>query len=195
MKHKEQKGFSLIELLIVVAIIGIVAAIAIPSMVKAQQAARETAAAANLKQLGNAEPQYQLTKGHGAYGSLQDLGTENFIDSDFAAGKKEGYVFTADPVTSDNGPPEYDATAKPLSTGKFGTGNQSYGLNETNTLYEADGSVDIKGTPTDRRPANGNIYHSGGNKPGAAAGSNSGAGSNPGAGAPAQPASGPSNQQ
>jgi type IV pilus assembly protein PilA len=155
MERREQKGFSLIELLIVVAIIGIVAAIAIPNMIKSQQAAHETAAMSDLATLESAEATYQLTKGHGLFGSLQDLGTDGIINSTFAAGKKEGYTFTADPVTSDSGPPEFDATAKPLSTGKFGTGNRSYGVNETNVIYEADGAIDLKGTPTDRVPAGG----------------------------------------
>ena len=155
MNRREQKGFSLIELLIVVAIIGIVAAIAIPNMIKSQQAAHETAALSDLKTLESAEATFQLTKGHGTFGSLSDLGAEGIIDSNFASGKKEGYTFTADPVTADNAPPGYDATAKPLSTGKFGTGNRSFGVNETNVIYEAEGSVDLKGTPADRRPAGG----------------------------------------
>jgi len=90
MNRNEQRGFSLIELLIVVAIIGIIAAIAIPNMIKSQQAAHETAAMADVKAIQSAQLLYQMTKGHGKFGNLQALGTEGIIDSSFASGNKGG---------------------------------------------------------------------------------------------------------
>jgi len=152
MKHDE-KGFSLIELLIVVAIIGIIAAIAIPNMIKSQQAAHETAAIGEIKTLGTSQITYQITKGRGKFGNLQALASEGIIDSGMASGSKGGYQYASDPLTADKGPSMYDTTAKPSAIGTFGTGNRSFGSNETNVIFEADGAVDVKGTATDRRPA------------------------------------------
>ena len=155
MNRKRERGFSLIELLIVVAIIGIIAAIAIPNLAKSQQAAHETAALSDVGTIGKNQLTYHLTKGRGKFASLQTLGADGYLDSTLAAGIKGGYAFASEPLVVENAPSMYDTTAQPTAVGSFGTGNRSFGSNETNIIYDADGKVELKGTATDRRPAGG----------------------------------------
>ncbi|MEW6126680.1 MAG: type II secretion system protein [Acidobacteriota bacterium] len=156
MDKKKQRGFSLIELLIVVAIIGIIAAIAIPNLLKSQQAARETAAMREVQALGTVQLQYQVTKGHGKFATLQELGANAYVDANMASGIKGGYIFTSEPVSAgEKMPSMYDTTAKPGSTGTFGTGNRSFYSNETNVVYSAEGDQPPTATPQDRIPKNG----------------------------------------
>lgn len=155
---KRQKGFSLIELLIVVAIIGIIAAIAIPSLLRSQQAARETAAVTEVQNIGKAQLQYSVTKGKGKFGDLAALGSQGIVDSTIASGVKGGYAFTSTPVEAAGLPPMYDTLAKPTATGLSGMGNVSFYSNENNVIYEAEGGEPPTATPQDRVPKNGTVY-------------------------------------
>jgi prepilin-type N-terminal cleavage/methylation domain-containing protein len=87
----DKKGFSLLELLIVVAIILIIATIAIPSLLRSRQAANESHAVANLRTLNTAEVQY-LSNSHGRYGGLPELVTAGLLDSRYTNGSA-GYLF------------------------------------------------------------------------------------------------------
>ncbi|HVN08642.1 MAG TPA: prepilin-type N-terminal cleavage/methylation domain-containing protein [Patescibacteria group bacterium] len=128
--HKaREQGFSLIELLIVVAIILIIAAIAIPNFIRSRITANEASAVAALRTIDTACVNYANTYGVGYPASLATLGSSgvatstsaDLLDNVVAGGMKSGYTFTYTAGPSAGGMiSTYSVTANPVTPGQTG---------------------------------------------------------------------------
>ncbi|HTU33958.1 MAG TPA: prepilin-type N-terminal cleavage/methylation domain-containing protein [Candidatus Acidoferrum sp.] len=154
MSGRTQNGFSLIELLIVVAIILIIAGIAIPNLIQAKIAANQASAVQSLRTISSAAAEYSSSYQDGYPPSLAVLGSPagiadcnaaGLIDAQLVAGAKSGYQFAwhvgADQVTGAAVPPGcaggyldmYSVTADPFG---FPTGTTHYCVDANEVIRE-----------------------------------------------------------
>lgn len=130
-RRKTSAGFSLIELLIVVAVILVIAGIAIPNFIRSKMRANEAGAVANIRTITTASVVYNTTYGVGFAPTLAALGGNpttpstsqaGLIDSVLSAGVKNGYIFTYNVISTDasGNALAYSINADPITPGTTG---------------------------------------------------------------------------
>jgi len=157
---KKRHGFTLIELMIVIAVIAVIVSIAIPRLMRSRLASNEASALNSLRTISTAQASFKTgavvdsdNDNSGEFGSFQQLTNEvpAFIDSVLGSGRKSGYFFVVTTTgVVDTDEMNWCATAYPMSKGL--TGNRSFYVDESGVLRGSDmgGAVGAPGIPATR---------------------------------------------
>jgi prepilin-type N-terminal cleavage/methylation domain-containing protein len=164
----DERGFTIVELLVVLAVFGVIAALAIPGILRARQSANESSAIGSMRSINSGQFAFAASCGNGFYSpTLTNLGTppaaggNAFIGPDLSTGTsvvKSGYTVTMGSTTGSaatapatcNGLAAgvsvsgYNATATPQA----GAGSRAFGTNAAGAVYEADQVTTLAMTDT-----------------------------------------------
>jgi type IV pilus assembly protein PilA len=137
---RRQAGFTLIELMIVVAIIAIIAAMAIPSILNARKASNEASATSALRTLMTANGQYQI-RFRSYASSFANLSASGYLDDALGSGSKSGYNFTYA-----GGGDTWTTTANPVAAGS--TGDRGFFVDDAGVIrFSASGPATATSPP------------------------------------------------
>ncbi|HEX6125239.1 MAG TPA: prepilin-type N-terminal cleavage/methylation domain-containing protein [Pyrinomonadaceae bacterium] len=156
---QNQRGFSLLELLVVVVIIGLIAAIAVPNMLAARRAANEGSSVSALRTLYSANVSFAATVGNGNYAgtagvvgisALSDLASARLIDKVLETGEKSGYLYVGNRIeeTATTSETFYFASNPSTPSGLVMTGTKRYGV-ATDGVIRFDASSPLLAVPLD----------------------------------------------
>ena len=153
--RKRQRGFSVVELVILVAVLLVIAAIAIPSLLHSNLSENESSAVSSMRTLDSSCASYVMLYG-GYPRDLSNLGSggsagsaaADLIDAALASGTKSGYVFTYSPGASgvSGNVLSYSITANPITPGT--TGQRAFFTDQSGVIRaNKAGTADASSTP------------------------------------------------